>query len=105
MTEPSVFYPNPVWSSSRNDRIGIIEKRWRPADEILGVGEKIKSEVGFSNLSHGKTMEQIDKPKKWEQFTDKTPSIRLTGHTEATFPYVPMGINYIIQELLKNSFR
>ena len=27
------------------------------------------------------------------------------GHTESTFPYIPIGVNYILQELLKNSFR
>ena len=72
-------------ASSNTDRIGIIEKRWKPADEIYGVGEKIRAE--------------------WEQYTDKTPRIRITGHAEITFPYIPMGVNYIIQELLKNSFR
>ena len=47
-------------SGSSKDRIGIIEKKWRPADEIMGVAEKIKEQ--------------------WEERTpNKTPSIRLMG--------------------------
>lgn len=71
--------------SFSRDRIGIIEKKWRPADEIIGIGEKISQE--------------------WSQFCEAPPRIKLNGHTEAQFPYIPMGINYILQEILKNSFR
>lgn len=34
-----------------------------------------------------------------------TPSIIIDGHTDATFPYVPVHLEYILTEMLKNAFR
>lgn len=34
-----------------------------------------------------------------------SPSIIIDGHTDAVFPYVPVHLEYILTEILKNSFR
>lgn len=34
-----------------------------------------------------------------------SPKIKIDGHTNATFPYLPLPLEYILPELLKNSFR
>ncbi|KAJ7632308.1 atypical/PDHK/BCKDK protein kinase [Roridomyces roridus] len=34
-----------------------------------------------------------------------SPSIVIDGHADATFPYVPVHLEYILTEILKNSFR
>ncbi|PPQ63172.1 hypothetical protein CVT24_005717 [Panaeolus cyanescens] len=34
-----------------------------------------------------------------------TPTIVMDGHTDTTFPYVPVHLEYILTEVLKNSFR
>ena len=40
--------------------------------------------------------------------TDKygvTPKVKIDGHTNAQFPYLPLPLEYILPELLKNAFR
>ena len=34
-----------------------------------------------------------------------TPSVRISGHVNATFPYIEMPLDYILPELLKNATR
>jgi len=36
---------------------------------------------------------------------DNPPRVKLNGHTEAEFPYIPIGVDYILQEVFKNAFR
>ena len=33
------------------------------------------------------------------------PEIKINGHVNATFPYIPPPVDYILQEILKNAVR
>ena len=33
------------------------------------------------------------------------PAVKISGHVNATFPYIEMPLDYILPELLKNAFR
>lgn len=35
----------------------------------------------------------------------KAPKVQICGHTQASFPYIPMPLDYILCELLKNAMR
>lgn len=69
----------------QRERIGIVESKWKPAQQIEDTANEIRD--------------------SWKFYCDNPPRVKLNGHTEAQFPYIPMGVNYVLQEILKNSFR
>ena len=69
----------------QRERIGIVEARWKPALEIEGIAGRIRE--------------------TWRMRCENPPKVKLNGHTEAQFPYIPLGVDYILQEIFKNSFR
>ncbi|CAG5102855.1 Oidioi.mRNA.OKI2018_I69.chr1.g499.t1.cds [Oikopleura dioica] len=69
----------------KRDRIGIVESRWKPAKDIEAIARKIRE--------------------SWMFHCDNPPRVKLNGHTEAEFPYIPIGVDYILQEVFKNAFR
>jgi len=68
-----------------NKRIGIIESKWKPAQVVEKIAEDVR--------------------KMWKLYCDNPPQIKLNGHTEAEFPFIPVGVDYILHELFNNSFR
>ena len=34
-----------------------------------------------------------------------SPRVKLDGHTEACFPFIPTAIEYILEEIFRNAFR
>ena len=71
----------------QSDQIGIIHTKWRPADAIISISEKLRRE--FQN-----------------EFSKTIPRLELNGHTEESFAYIPEpGFDTIMEELLRNSFR
>lgn len=67
------------------ERIGIVEAKWKPALEIEAIAGRIRE--------------------TWRMRCENPPKVKLNGHTEAQFPYIPLGVDYILQEIFKNSFR
>jgi [3-methyl-2-oxobutanoate dehydrogenase (acetyl-transferring)] kinase len=68
------------------DQIGIVQARWKPQKAIEA--------------------EAITVRDMWmERGVDNPPTVKFNGHTEATFPYIPMGIDHIFREVLKNAYR
>ena len=33
------------------------------------------------------------------------PEVKINGHLNATFPYIPQPLDYVLHEMLKNSMR
>ena len=72
-------------SSEKSSRLGIIDMKLRPAD-IVRHCEDIVAEI--CELKFG-----------------VRPSVVINGEPEYTFAHIPMHLEYIITELLKNAFR
>lgn len=66
-------------------RIGIVQARWKPQKAIEAEAYKVRD--------------------LWKQKCDNPPRVIFNGHTEAQFPYIPMGVDYILQEVFKNAYR
>lgn len=79
------------------------------ATHHLLLKEKKVDHVGIININ----MSLKKVIEKWAAFAQQlavekyghTPDIRISGHVNATFPYIEMPLEYILPELLKNSVR
>jgi [3-methyl-2-oxobutanoate dehydrogenase (acetyl-transferring)] kinase len=75
----------------------------------LALSQDKPNHVGIINVS----MRLKDVIDKWADFVTrlaqdkygKAPRIKLSGHINATFPYIQLPLDYILPELLKNAVR
>jgi [3-methyl-2-oxobutanoate dehydrogenase (acetyl-transferring)] kinase len=49
--------------------------------------------------------DRIRESYKFNSVCDNPPRIKFNGHTISRLTYIPMGVDYILREILKNSFR
>jgi len=70
---------------SMKDRVGVIDLKCRPVDLICACGSFVKE---LCSATMG-----------------ASPEIVIDGSPDATFAYIPVHLEYIITEILKNSFR
>lgn len=68
-------------------KIGIIEFDWSPLKAVNQEAERIRESYKFNSIC------------------DNPPRIKFNGHTISRLTYIPMGVDYILREILKNSFR
>jgi [3-methyl-2-oxobutanoate dehydrogenase (acetyl-transferring)] kinase len=73
---------------AESSKIGIIDTRWRPADAIEEVARKIQLESMDTLSGHV-----------------NPPRVKLDGHTEACFPFIPTALEFILEEVFRNAFR
>ncbi|ODM93132.1 [3-methyl-2-oxobutanoate dehydrogenase [lipoamide]] kinase, mitochondrial [Orchesella cincta] len=79
------------------------------ATHHLALSDNKPNHVGIINL----TMRIKDVVEKWADFVTrlaqdkygKAPRIKLSGHINATFPYIQLPLDYIFPEILKNAVR
>ncbi|KAI9684401.1 MAG: hypothetical protein M1829_002211 [Trizodia sp. TS-e1964] len=71
--------------SAADSYIGVIDMALRPANIIHNCGEAVAEICEFKYGLH--------------------PSLLINGHTDTQFTYVPVHLEYIITELLKNAYR
>ncbi|KAK0483267.1 hypothetical protein IW261DRAFT_1360923 [Armillaria novae-zelandiae] len=85
MAEQHIALSDALKSQNHTSQVGVIDATCSPADMIRSCGSFVK-ELCEATLG-------------------SSPSISINGVVDATFPYVPVHLEYILTEILKNSFR
>ncbi|KAK0502892.1 hypothetical protein EDD18DRAFT_1316954 [Armillaria luteobubalina] len=85
MAEQHIALSDALKSQKYISQVGVIDAMCSPADMIRSCGSFVK-ELCEATLG-------------------SSPSISINGVVDATFPYVPVHLEYILTEILKNSFR
>ncbi|SJL04456.1 related to branched-chain alpha-ketoacid dehydrogenase kinase, mitochondrial precursor [Armillaria ostoyae] len=85
MAEQHIALSDALKSQNHTSQVGVIDGKCSPADMIRSCGSFVK-ELCEATLG-------------------SSPTISINGVVDATFPYVPVHLEYILTEILKNSFR
>ncbi|KAG7452912.1 26S proteasome subunit P45 [Guyanagaster necrorhizus] len=85
MAEQHIVLSDALESQSHTSPVGVIDRMCSPAHMIRSCGSFVK-ELCEATLG-------------------ASPAISINGVVDATFPYVPVHLEYILTEILKNSFR
>ncbi|KAK0228194.1 hypothetical protein IW262DRAFT_1471903 [Armillaria fumosa] len=85
MAEQHIALSDALKSQNHTSQVGVIDATCSPTNMIRTCGSFVK-ELCEATLG-------------------SSPSISINGVVDATFPYVPVHLEYILTEILKNSFR